>query len=156
MHNTLPPLQVNAAYLANPSNSDGIGMYIPEDDDDGIFSCLPAEFAAVGAMGTKPVSIDEALHGPNAKEWQAAIDYEINQLEKLGTWVIEDLPPRQTAIPNSIVLKEKKGPDGEIEMFHMRIVAGGHKQVHGVNYTETFSAAAKMPSVWVVLANAAE
>jgi len=156
MHNALPPLQANAAYLADPSDSDGIGMYIPEDDDDGIFSHLPAEFAAVGAMGTEPASIDEALRGPNAKEWQDALDYEINQLEKLGTWVIEDLPPGQTAIPNSIVLKEKKGPDGEIETYRVRIVAGGHKQVHGVNYTETFSAAAKMPSVRVVLANAAE
>lgn len=37
----------------------------------------------------------------------------------------------------------------------MRIVAGGHRQVKGVNYTETFSAAAKMTTVHVVLANAA-
>ena len=37
----------------------------------------------------------------------------------------------------------------------MRIVAGGHRQVEGVNYSETFSSAAKMPTVWVVLANAA-
>jgi Reverse transcriptase (RNA-dependent DNA polymerase) len=34
-------------------------------------------------------------------------------------------------------------------------VAGGHRQVEGVNYMETFSAAAKMPTVQVVLANAA-
>ena len=33
--------------------------------------------------------------------------------------------------------------------------AGGHKQIKGVNYTETFSAAAKMPTVCVVLANTA-
>ena len=37
----------------------------------------------------------------------------------------------------------------------MRIVAGGHRQVKGVNYSKTFSSAAKMPTVWVVLANAA-
>ena len=154
MHNALPPLQANAAYLADPSDNDKIGMYISEDDDH--LLTLPADFATVGAMGTEPASIDEALRGPNAKEWQAALDYEINQLEKLRTWVIEDLPPGQTAIPNSIVLKEKKGPNGEIETYRVRIVAGGHKQVHGVNYTETFSAAAKMPSVRVVLANAAE
>ena len=35
-------------------------------------------------------------------------------------------------------------------------MAGGHKQVEGINYTETFSAAVKMPSVHVVLANTAE
>jgi hypothetical protein len=92
-------------------------MYISEDDDDEVFTHLPPEFAAVGAMGTEPTSIDKALRGPNAKEWQAALEYEINQLKKLGTWVTEDLPPGQTAVPNSIVLKEKKGPNGEIKAY---------------------------------------
>ena len=47
----------------------------------------------------------------------------------------------------SKVLKIKRGPDGEILKYQVRIVAGGHRQVEGVNYTETFSAAAKMPTV---------
>ena len=38
----------------------------------------------------------------------------------------------------------------------MRIVARGHRQVEGINYTETFSAAAKMPTVQAVLVNAAQ
>ena len=37
----------------------------------------------------------------------------------------------------------------------MHIVTGGHRQVEGVNYSETFSSTAKMPTVQVVLANAA-
>ena len=35
-------------------------------------------------------------------------------------------------------------------------MAGGHKQVDSVNYSKTFSAAAKMLTVHTVLANAAE
>ena len=38
----------------------------------------------------------------------------------------------------------------------MRIVAGGHRQVEGVNYMKTFLSAVKMPTVCLVLANAAE
>ena len=53
------------------------------------------------------------------------------------------------------MLKEKRGPDGEITSYQVRIVAGGHRQVEGVNYSETFSSTAKMPTVWVVLVNAA-
>ena len=34
-------------------------------------------------------------------------------------------------------------------------MAGGHRQVEGVNYMETFLAAVKMPTVHAVLANAA-
>ena len=37
----------------------------------------------------------------------------------------------------------------------MHIVAGGHRQVKGVNYSKTFSSTAKMPTVQVILANAA-
>lgn len=43
-----------------------------------------------------------------------------------------------------------------IEKYWVHIVAGRHRQVKGINYNETFSAAVKMPSVCVVLANAAE
>jgi Reverse transcriptase (RNA-dependent DNA polymerase) len=107
-------------------------------------------------MGTEPASIDEALRGLNAKEWQAALDYEISQLKKLSTWVLVDLPKGEPVIPCTKVLKEKCGPPGKVETYSVRIVAGGHKQVEGINYTETFSAAVKIPSVHVVLANAAE
>lgn len=99
--------------------------------------------------------MDEALHGPNAKEWQAALDYEIGQLEKLGTWVVENSPKGQMAIPCGEVLKAKHGPNNEVQSYRVRIVAGGHKQIEGINYTETFSTAAKMPTVHVVIANAA-
>jgi Reverse transcriptase (RNA-dependent DNA polymerase) len=117
---------------------------------------LPPDFAFIGFMNSEPKSLDEALRGPKAKEWQTALEYEINQLEKLGTWVVEELPKGHTAIPCSEVLKIKRGPDGEIKSYRVRIVAGGHRQIEGINYTETFSSAAKMPTVRAVLANAAE
>ena len=117
---------------------------------------LPPNFAFVGTMDSEPESLDEALRGPKAKEWQTALEYEINQLEKLNTWVVEDLPKQHTAIPCSEVLKIKRGPDGEIKSYRVRIVAGGHRQIEGINYTETFLSAAKMPTVHTVLANAAE
>ena len=55
----------------------------------------------------------------------------------------------------SEVIKVKHGPDGKIKSYRVRIVAGGHRQVKGINYKETFLAAAKMPTVCTVLANAA-
>ena len=68
---------------------------------------------------------------------------------------MEKLPHGHTPIPCSEVIKVKCGPNGEIKSYRVRIVAGSHCQVEGVNYTETFSAAAKMPTVCVVLANVA-
>ena len=37
----------------------------------------------------------------------------------------------------------------------MHIVAGGHRQIKGVNYSKTLSSVAKMPTVQVILVNAA-
>ena len=154
MNEGLPLLKANTMFLGD-ADDDGIGIYLPEDDDD-IFAMLPPSLATVGAMGTEPASLDEALQGPNAMEWQVALDYEIGQLEKLGTLVTEDLPKGAPVISCTKVLKEKCGPTGVIRSYRVWIVAGGHKQVEGINYTETFSAAIKMMSVCVVLVNAAE
>ena len=108
---------------------------------------LPLDVVALGHSDSDPKTFDEALCGPNAKEWQEVLDYEINQLQKLGTWVVEDLPAGQTAIPCSKVVRVKRGLDGKVQSYRVRIIASGHRQVEGVNYTETFSAAAKMPTV---------
>jgi hypothetical protein len=54
-----------------------------------------------------PKTLDEALRGPNAKQWQEALEYEISQLKKLGTWTVVDLPPGQMAIPCSEVIRVK-------------------------------------------------
>ena len=59
------------------------------------------------------------------------------------------------ATPCSKVVRVKRGLDGKVQSYQVRIVAGSHRQVEGINYTEMFSAAAKMPTVWAVLTNAA-
>jgi hypothetical protein len=149
-------LVAGIAHVESPDDDDPVEEIV--EDDRGYSNCcyeVPPDFAMVGHTWSDPQTLDEALRGPDAKEWQKALDYEVGQLQKLGTWVVESLPPGQKAIPCSEVLRVKRGPDGEVQSYRVRIVAGGHRQVEGINYTETFSAAAKMPTVRVVLANAA-
>ena len=98
---------------------------IVEDEDDWEVE-LPPDFVLIGTLGTEPKSLDDMLSGPHAKEWQTALDYEIGQLQKLGTLVIEDLPKGHTAIPCSVVLKEKRSPNGEITSYQVYIVTGRH------------------------------
>ena len=80
--------------------------YTSQDTDDWLPE-MPLEFALATISSTAPRTIDKALSGLNSKHWKTAQDYEISQLEKLKTWVIEDLPKGQTVIPCSEVLKEK-------------------------------------------------
>jgi len=114
------------------------------------------EYALASSMGREPRSLEEALRGPNAKQWADANEYEIGQLEKNRTWDVVILPAGKKPIPVMAVLKSKPGEGGGDDIFRVRYVAGGHKQVEGVDYSETFAAAAKMPSFRVVLGNAAQ
>ena len=95
--------------LEDQDNADSSKVAI-DDVDRGYFNCfynsLP-DHAMVGHTWSDPQKLDEVLRGPNAKEWQAALDYKINQLKKFETWVVEDLPPGQTAIPCSKVHRVK-------------------------------------------------
>jgi hypothetical protein len=54
------------------------------------------------------------------------------------------------------ILKEKCDTSDNVITQHVWIIASGHKQTYGVDYTKTFSSAAKMPSVHVVFVLAAQ
>jgi hypothetical protein len=67
---------------------------------------------AAAAAEAEPM-LKKALNGPDGVEWQAAINYEIGQLEKLHVWQIVDPPPRANIIPCHFVLATKRGADRE-------------------------------------------
>ena len=93
----LPPLEVNVAEF---------NTKIPEDEDNWEVE-LPPDFVLIGALGMEPKLLNDVPSRPNAKEWQTVLDYKIRQLQKLGTWVIEDLPKGHMAIPCSVALMVK-------------------------------------------------
>jgi hypothetical protein len=68
---------------------------------------LEAFYALAGSMGNGLRSLDKALRGPHASKWEAALNYEIGQLEKLRTWRIVDHPTDEPVIPHSFVFREK-------------------------------------------------
>ena len=115
---------------------------LEEDPEDQLDNLLP-DFAVVACHPLHPITLDEALRGLDTQKWQEALAYKISQLEKLETWEVVDLLAGHTAILCSEVLRVKRGPDGVVQSYCIRIVAGGHRQVEGINYTETFYAVAK-------------
>ena len=111
------------AKLTTVEESDGENNTLPEE---AMFAAvgnmsvlLPTGFTLGSLMGAEPKMLYKALCTPHAKQWQAAYDYEIAQLEKLSTWDIVKLPPGKTPIPHSLVFKEKLGADGNIDSWHV-------------------------------------
>jgi len=101
-------------------------------------------------------TLQQALNGPNAIEWQEAIDYEISQLEKLNAWKIIDAPACGNIIPCHYVLVTKCGPDSKKLKLRARLVANGQHQQYGLDYSETFAPTSSMTTIRTVLTVAAQ
>ena len=109
---------------------------------------------ALAAAEAEP-TLGQALNDPDAVEWQEAIDYEISQLEKLGTWEVIDKPSGANVIPCHFVLATKRGPDGQKLKLRARLVANGQCQQYGHDYFKTFAPTSNMSTIRTVLTMAA-
>lgn len=119
-----------------------------EEEDEQIHSALFALFA-----GSDPVSFEEAV---KSEDWRQAMDYEIRSIEKNGTWVLTDLPKGAKSIGVKWVYKTKLNQHGEMDKFKARLVAKGYSQEHGIDYEEVYAPVARMDTVRMILALAAQ
>eukprot|EP00253_Pinus_taeda_P032754 PITA_32754 len=80
---------------------------------------------------------------------------EYHSLSANDTWDLVPLPKGRKRVRCKRVYRTKYGPDGKVDKHKARLVAKGFSQIEGIDYTETFSAIAKMNSVHLVLSLAA-
>jgi hypothetical protein len=102
------------------------------------------EYAAVGAglgggfMNTaelRPMKYNEALHGPDQKKWETAIDEEHNQMIKFGVWEAvrrRDLKTASKIITSTWAMKKKASGT-----YRTRLNARGFEQREGQHYDGT-------------------
>eukprot|EP00794_Sanderia_malayensis_P007838 gene7838-biopygen6374 len=112
--------------------------------------------ASIALQNEEPVSIEEALSGPDASKWKNAADSEYESLIKNGTWKLVDLPDDKNVVGCKWIFKKKRNADGSINRYKARLVAQGYSQKEGLDYEETFSPVAKYSSIRTVLAIANE
>jgi hypothetical protein len=104
----------------------------------------------------EPTSVEEALNGPDADQWKAAMDEEYNSLILNHTWKLVPLPPDRKPIDCKWVFRKKYTDTGEVEKYKARLVARGFTQVKGIDYHETFSPVVKFASIRTLLALAVQ
>jgi hypothetical protein len=104
-----------------------------------------------------PNTIEQAQNSTEWPHWNEAILAELNQLEAMGTWTMEDLPEGREAIGNRWTFVRKRDENGKIVRHKARLVVQGFSQKPGTDYNElgTFAPVMRFDTVRTILALAA-
>lgn len=97
------------------------------------------------------LNFNEALNSPDAKQWEEAMNEEINSLIKNKTWDLVVLSPDCRAVKNKWIYRLKTKEDGSISRYKARLVVKGCSQKANINYTETFSPVVRFESIRILM-----
>ncbi|CAI7815122.1 unnamed protein product [Closterium sp. NIES-54] len=103
----------------------------------------------------EPVSMEEALAGPDREKWLVSRDDEYQRLLENGTWDLVVLPEGKKAIQCKWVLRIQTDDKGKFTIYKSRLVAKGFMQKEKQDVNKIFAFTAKPPTLRVLLADAA-
>ncbi|MBW0526387.1 hypothetical protein O181_066102 [Austropuccinia psidii MF-1] len=88
-----------------------------------------------------PMTYDEAMSSLQAKEWKKAIVEELNSMTEQQVFVAFNISKELKETPRDSILSTKWVfvKKGSLERFKGWLVARGFRQIHGINFEETFS-----------------
>lgn len=109
-------------------------------------------FCATSFVTNDPMTVKEALNSKEAKQWQAAMDLEINSLALNDTWSLVEPFPDNKPIKCKWIFKTKYDASGNKVCHKARLVVQGCSQQKGVNYDETFAPVVRYSSIRFLLA----
>nr|GEY71961.1 zinc finger, CCHC-type [Tanacetum cinerariifolium] len=91
----------------------------------------------------------------NDQKWIEAMKVELDSINRKNTWVLTTLLTSHKATGLKWVFKTKKDANGNIIKHKARLVAKGYIQEHGIDFEEVFAPVAKMETIRLLLAIAA-
>lgn len=97
-----------------------------------------------------PITYKDVLELPNKEDWFKSMQNEMDDLSKLRTWTLVELPKGRTVLKGRWVFKTKRDPYGNLIKLKSRWVAKGFKQVEGLDFDQTFSCTCR-PETWRAL-----
>ncbi len=85
------------------------------------------------------MSYKQAMATPQHKQWLESVNNEMKSLVDLKVYSIVDVPADVKPLPCRFLFKVKFNSDNQPERFKARAVVGGHKQVYGVDFTDSYA-----------------
>ncbi|GKV32736.1 hypothetical protein SLEP1_g41320 [Rubroshorea leprosula] len=100
-----------------------------------------------------PLTYEEAV---KEEKWQKAMAEEIGSIERNQTWELTDLLEGHKTTGVKWIYKTKLKENGAVDKSKARLVAKGYKQEFGIDYQEVFAPVARMDTIRLVIALAAQ
>ncbi|KAK8971909.1 hypothetical protein V6N11_027676 [Hibiscus sabdariffa] len=100
----------------------------------------------------EPKTYQEAVSSPDSEKWLEAMRSKMDSMSDNQVWTLVE--PREGIKPIGCkwVFKRKTDMDGNVQTYKGRLVAKGYRQIHGIDYDETFSPVALFKSILILLA----
>ena len=120
---------------------------------------LPVRFIGLGEtyeaiseeVESDPYTYEETMKDIDAHHWVKAMKYELNFMYSNQVWDPVKAPISIKPIGCKWVYKRKRGIDGNVETFKVRLVVKGYTQKEGIDYEETFLPVAMLKSIRILL-----
>jgi hypothetical protein len=93
----------------------------------------------------------EAMMRPDSEKWLGAMESEIESIHDNQVWNLVDSIDGVRPISCKWVFKKKMNKDRNVHIYKAWLVVKGFKQIHGIDYDETFSPVVMLKSVWILL-----
>nr|GFB80553.1 putative ribonuclease H-like domain-containing protein [Tanacetum cinerariifolium] len=106
-----------------------------------MFSCFLSQ--------EETTTVAHALADP---DWVEAMQAEMQQFWNQKVWVLVTLPDGKQAIGTKWILKNKRDARGIVCRNKARLVAQGHRQEEGIDYTDVFAPVARIKAIRLFLA----
>jgi len=126
-----------------------LGCHIPADDEE-----VPEAlcYSHLALIGTEPRSYREAMDGPDRTAWLQAMEKEMQNHHRNGTWELVPWPADRKVVSSKWHFRWKVDGDGNVKEAKARCVARGFSQRQGEDYLETFAPVTRMESLRVFIA----
>ncbi len=104
------------------------------------------QYAQALSAQTTPTSYQVAVSPENIDFWKPGIDREHDCITRNNTWTLVERKSGMHVLPSKYVFKVKDGKP------KVRLVAMGCRQIHGVDYNETFAPVVSLTTIRTILA----